>query len=315
MGKLKPTQSALWAHINKTYITEERVRDLSGFKSGSVNFKLALWNPQTNGVRYLKTLIYNLCASLTNDDWKRISKMRNRHIGDPLTIKYNGEEVCLDYLQANYEVAFITDKLPVSGINILEIGAGYGRTCHAISSNFEVRAYYIIDLDNCLTLSRKYLQEVMDRVRFSKIHFISVEDVEDIDELKTLNFDLCINIDSFAEMTPETVKYYLSYVNAHADYLYVKNPVGKYSDASLISSYGNSDVQLALDVGVLREVVDVYDKQAIKRQVPRFVQAYQPGDEWECVANSWAPPWSYYWQALYKKLTSQGSDRSASSSA
>jgi putative sugar O-methyltransferase len=303
MNSTKPTQSALWAFINKKYITEGQVQDLTGFKSREVNFKISLWNPRTNGIRYLKALVYNLCTSLTKDNWERIRKIKNRQVGDPFTITYDGEQVCLDYLQAVYELEFIAAHLSINGLNILEIGAGYGRTCHAIVSNHEVEAYYIIDLKNCLKLSRRYLKEVLDSVNFSKIRFTSIED---IDGLEALHFDLCINIDSFAEMDPETVKYYLAYIDKHCNYLYVKNPVGKYLDPSLSISQNKKEVDLALNTGILCEVIDIHDREAVKQQVPRFIRAYRPGNNWECIADSWAPPCSYYWQALYhKKVNSE----------
>ena len=64
--KHKPGQSPLWAYINQTQITKETIKDLTNFKSGGVNFKIALWDPRVNGVRYLKTLIYNLWVNLTS---------------------------------------------------------------------------------------------------------------------------------------------------------------------------------------------------------------------------------------------------------
>ena len=295
----KPTESALWKFVNQTYITKDQIQDLTNFKSSSVNFKIALWNPHTNAVRYLKAIIYNLCASLTPENWERITKIENRHIGNPFTVRYNGEEICLDYLQAVYELDFIAKNVRVDGLSILEIGAGYGRTCHAIMSNHEVEIYYIVDLENCLQLSQNYLGKVLDKPAFSRIRFILAED---FDLLSDMHFDLCINIDSFAEMDAEVVQYYLDYVRKHSNYLYVKNPVGKYLDKSLDGhSQGEEVVQLALSTGVLRDIIDIHDNQAIEAQVGKFIQAYQPGSDWRCIDASWAVPWSYYWQAIFKK--------------
>jgi hypothetical protein len=116
-------------------------------------------------------------------------------------------------------------------------------------------------------------------------------------------FDVCINIDSFAEMEPDVVKYYLEYINQNCNYFYVKNPVGKYMDKSLDNHYqGQKLVNIALNTGVLRDVIDIHDNQAIKKEAPKFIEAYHPGKKWECIANSWARPWSYFWQAIYKKI-------------
>src|ERR1017187_9982453 len=224
-------QSQLWAHINEAQATTESVQDLTGFKSSEVNFRLALWDPRTNGVRYLKTLIYHLAAGLTEENWVRMRRIRNREVGDPIAVRYNGEQVCMDYLQAVFELEYIARYVDLDGLRILEIGAGYGRTCHAVMSNHAVAAYYIIDLDKSLALAREYLRTVLTEEMFSRIHFMTVTDLDD--SLQSMRFDLCINVDSLAEMTVGTVANYLALIDERSDFFYVNNPVGKYMDKSL----------------------------------------------------------------------------------
>jgi putative sugar O-methyltransferase len=301
----KPGQSPLWAHINQTQITKETTMDLTNFKSGGVNFKIALWDPQVNGVRYLKALIYNLCANLSLDNWNRLRQIRNREVGNPVAVKYNGEIVCMDYLQAVFEMEFMANNINLDGLSILEIGAGYGRTCHTVVSNHDVIAYYIIDLENSLDVAKRYLSVVLDKEQFTKIHFVKIDDVDKL--AGATRFDLCINIDSFAEMNGDTVKYYLALVDAQCHYFYVKNPVGKYLDKSLDNhSQGNEIVALALSTGVLTDIIDIHDSQVVEAQVQKFIFAYQPAEKWKCIANEWAIPWSYYWQALYQRESKDG---------
>jgi putative sugar O-methyltransferase len=125
---LKPTQSVLWRQINKAQLANRNISDLTDFKSSSVNFRLTMWNPRNNGMRYLKTLIYNLCALLTEEDLQNLSRIRNRKYGNPIAVCYNRQEICLDYLQAIYELGFLQKNMRLDGFRILEIGAGYGRT-------------------------------------------------------------------------------------------------------------------------------------------------------------------------------------------
>lgn len=298
--KNKYGQSPLWTYINQTRITQETSRDLSNFKSGEANFKLALWNPGTNGVRYLKALIYNLCASLSTENWNKLSRIHNREVGNPIAVRYNGELVCMDYLQSVYELEFIEKNIDLDGLSVLEIGAGYGRTCHAIMSNHEVTAYYIIDLENSLNIASEYLRVVLDQQQFKKLHFVSNEDVDE--KLKTTAFDLGINIDSFAEMSEETVRNYFAFINQQCHYFFVKNPVGKYMDKSLDDhSQGKKVTDLALSTGLLREIIDIHDNQAVETHAELFVSTYKPNKNWKCLANGWAIPWSYYWQAFYQK--------------
>ncbi|TRZ49990.1 putative sugar O-methyltransferase [bacterium] len=298
MRSTKTTESALWKLINKSCITPDKIQDLNDFKSSGVNFRIAIWNPQTNGMRYLKTLIYNLCAELSPQNWDRLSKIKNRTVGEPISVTYDGHIVCLDYLQAVYENEFIADHLPLDEVNILEIGAGYGRTCHSILSNHLVKSYTILDLPNCLELSRRYLIEVLNDEDLSKVNFIKATDLPDMD---MHHFNLCINIDSFAEMEPDVVKYYLNYIGSHCDSLYVKNPVGKYKDPSLNTTPEGNQIAIALSMGVLRDVLDIHDSRAIIKHSQKFLAAYRPGAHWRLVANSWAQPWSYYWQAIYRR--------------
>ncbi|MEV7231879.1 putative sugar O-methyltransferase [Polymorphospora sp. NPDC051019] len=293
-------RSPLWAHHNETHVTSEAVADLAGFKSNGVNFKIALWDPALNGVRYLKTLIFNLSAGLSDANRARLRRIDNRDVGDPITVTYGGDRVCLDYLQAVLELEFIADRVTLDGATVLEIGGGYGRTCHTILSNHDLDAYHIVDLENSLHLARNYLAAVLTEGQLKKVHFHPTDEVDGA--LSGMRFDLCVNIDSFAEMNPETVRAYLGFVAAHCRHLYVKNPVGKYLDKSLDGhSQGRDVVDLALRTGPLREIIDIHDDRAVAAQSRRFLAAYLPGDEWTCVAEGATVPWTYYWQAMYRR--------------
>lgn len=291
--------NALWTHIGESQINEETVADLTNFKTSEVNYRIALFDVETNGGRYLKTLIYNLASQVTPDNWARLRKIRNRDVGNPVSVRYNGESVDLDYLRAVAELEFISDSLRLDGVSILEIGAGYGRTCHAVVSNHDVAEYWILDLAKTLELSRSYLRTVLDEDQFEKVRFVAVDDIDQV--AGTKNFDLCINIDSLAEMDVETVKAYLALIDGQCQYFYVNNPVGKYMDKSLDGhARGDDAVALALSPGLLTDVVDIHDNYAVEAQTRKFTAAYRPGDRWQCIADTWSKPWSHYWQALYQ---------------
>lgn len=290
--------SSLWRFIAETSITKTHVRDLTDFKSSAVNFKLALWNPKVNGVRYLRTLTYNLCASLNADNWRALSCIHNRHIGRPWSVTYNCQAVCLDYLQAVLELELMERHIRFDGSTVLEIGAGYGRTCHAILSNHTVERYDIVDLPNCLELSERYLREVLPAEQFARLHFVSLEEFVTGNDRR---YSLCINIDSFAEMDARVARFYLDYVSTHCDALYVKNPVAKYLDASLDSAGEGEGVRaLAMNTGLLRDVIDIFDHDAVQAQAVKFIEVYAPGEAWTCEESSPALPWSHYWQALFR---------------
>ena len=126
-----------------------------------------------------------------------MQNIAKRNFGKPITITYNNQQICLDYVQAIFELSFILKNLQLGDASILEIGTGYGRTCHAIISNCDIKSYYIIDLANCLQLSRRYLKKVLPEKEYGKISFIRESNLSTLADTR---FDLCVNIDSFAEM-------------------------------------------------------------------------------------------------------------------
>ena len=293
-------RSLLWERHNNVDVTPAAVSDLTGFKSNGVNFKIALWDPSVNGMRYLKTLIFNMAAQLDDIDRERLRRIANRDVGDPITITYDGDRICLDYLQAVRELRFMSGHVELDGATVLEIGAGYGRTCHAMLSNFSPAVYHVVDLDNSLALARNYLSAVLTDAQLARVRFHRVDEVDGV--LADTEFDLCVNIDSFAEMDPETVRAYLGFVATRSRHLYVNNPVGKYRDKSLDGhSQGTAVVDLAMRTGLLRDVVDIHDNRAVRAAAGRFRAAYRPGGDWSCVADGPTVPWTFYWQALYRR--------------
>jgi hypothetical protein len=292
-----PRASSQWERINDTSLRNAEDLPLEDFKSAAANHKIAIWDPAKNGLRYLKELIFNLCASLTPREWAMLRATRNRHIGTPYAIRFDGELVCLDYLQAIFEVGSMERCVDLDEATVLEIGAGYGRTCHTLLSNHRIAEYCIVDLANALTLARRYLKEVLPGPLFSTIRFVPVEEFGD---LGTKRFDLCLNIDSFAEMDAETVHEYLKYIREHCRYFFTKNPVGKYLDKSLDGHRdGEEAVRLALKSGILKDIIDIYDNEQVRQQAIKFITAYTPGEAWSCIENGPGRPWSFYWQACY----------------
>jgi putative sugar O-methyltransferase len=292
-------RSLFWEINNQTNVVEHMPGNLDGFKSNAVNYKLALWDPRTNGVRYLKALIYDIASRLDERGVARLRAIRNRDVGNPISVRCHGESVCMDYLQTVFELGFLGRHVTLDGMSVLEIGAGYGRTCHAMLANHDLGSYTIVDLPNSLALAEDYLATVLEPDQFRKIRFVVNDEVDD--RLAGERFDLCVNIDSFAEMNPETVLDYLALIAQHSRYLYVNNPVGKYLDKSLDDhTQGEAIVELALGTGLLRTIIDVHDSEAIAGQVGAFVEAYRPDENWELVEEAPAVPWSYYRQALYR---------------
>jgi hypothetical protein len=73
---------------------------------------------------------------------------------------------------------------------------------------------------------------VLNEDEFGKLDFVNALTLTE-DAYNYHSVDLIINIDSFQEMPPETIKYYLSRIINYARFFYSKNAVGKYRPESV----------------------------------------------------------------------------------
>ena len=212
-------QNKFWKEINEKQLSLENIEaEFENFKSSPINHKIALFNPEVNGVRYLKTVNYLLASTLSKQERDILANTANRELGKPLSIQYEGMSVCLDYLQAAKEANFIE------------------QSCRLDKANKEV------------------------------------------------------------------VHEYLAFIDKHSAAFYVKNPVGKYLDKSLDGhSQGMDVIELALKQGLLTDIIDIDNQAAVIDSSKTFLKAYAPSTDWAVKADSWAPPFSYLWQALFLK--------------
>ncbi|BCL25337.1 putative sugar O-methyltransferase [Streptomyces aurantiacus] len=299
---VKPQVNELWKYIGENEVNAELIGDLAEFKRSELIYRLTYFDVRTNGVRYLKTLIRNLAGQLDPASWERLRRTTGREFGRPYSITYDGEPVCLDYLRAVSDLEFIEKNVDLDGGCVLEIGAGYGRTCHTLMSNKDIVSYVIIDLPTTMALSQQYLRAVLSEEQFGRIKFVPIDEIEE--SLGSAEFDLCINVDSLAEMSIETFRYYLALIAGRCSYFYTNNQVGKYADKSLDGhARGEDAVARALDAGPLVDVIDIDDNRAVREQARKFVAVYCPAADWRCVADDWAPPFTWYWQALFQAPT------------
>ncbi|OFZ51889.1 MAG: hypothetical protein A2381_01125 [Bdellovibrionales bacterium RIFOXYB1_FULL_37_110] len=292
--------SKQWNKINKELFDENLVVNMDSFKDSNYFYKLAMWKPETNGVRYYKSFLYFVCSTLDEGHWEILNKVRNREIGGSNhMIEYNNLKICLDYVQAALEYSFISSKFDFCSKRILEIGAGYGRTAHTIIQNSDITSYTIVDLPECLHLSQTYLKSVLNATEFTKLSFLSASEFKKSE----MSFDLVINIDSMAEMDKSIVEEYLIKIGKNSLYFYAKNPVGKYQDPSLLNKNVDKEaIAFALKTGPLNQIVDIFSAEDIGKQEQLFLNAYKPKGDWEAIISAWASPWSYYWNVLYQKV-------------
>lgn len=293
--------SEMWTRI----IAETRLDpslDLDEDRIREINKHLAGWDPAANGVRYAKTALYLAAQRLEPRHWALLDAIGEKRLRDPVEVVLGGRSIGFDYLQVVLELDFMAPALNTAKA-VIEIGAGYGRTAHGVLiTRPDLQRYTIVDLSPCLALSRSYLRRVLPPDLFAKVAFVSNEEVGDG---AVMGGDLVINIDSMAEMNAEIVQGYLRLIDRHATAFYCKNPVGKYAPqsiglpASAISSVATSQ---AMKTGLLRDLVDIFDDQAIEARSEAFAAAYRPGGDWRLIDASPALPWTYYRQALFGRV-------------
>ena len=289
-----------WRIAREIINPEDSEFDLANFKASPANFKIALWDPNTNGVRLLRTLIFNFVSRMSDKDIARLARIPNRSVGKPIEVRHRGITVCLDYAQAYSELMFIEEVCEVLQGSILEIGGGYGRTCHTILAlHNELCRYTILDIPWMLEIADRYLREVLPPDSYAKVELVPLDGFSSLSDRE---FTLVLNIDGFNEFEEHVVKGYLQYIADHTCWFYTKNPVAKYYDTQLDGGSG-SDVAVheAITSGILKDVINVFDSEEINSKVPQFLDAFCPGPKWRCVRHSGAEPWSFYHQALYKR--------------
>ena len=113
-----------------------------------------------------------------------------------------------------------------------------------------------------------------------------------------------INIDSFAEMDIQIVKNYLSMIDVKSNFLYTKNPVGKYERWMISKDDTNLNqkaVENAMSTGMIQDIVNINSQDEIIMASKNFIQAYKPSSRWSVRFDQWAKPWHYYWEAIYER--------------
>jgi len=269
--------SQLWKTITSTFFAKVDNDFLHSFRKpgGGANSRLAAWDPLDKSMRYYKFFLFNVARRKDQKFFEAYRRLGNTQIGNPMTVTVSGCQVDIDYLFALEEYFFLAEHLNMKKLNrVVEIGAGFGRTCHVLLHLVEtIQEYVIVDLPEVLELSKIYLKKVIPE-HFGQITFISSADVN----LWTgLSSDLVINIDSFQEMPPEVIDRYMDKLIACSAAFYCKNPVGKYKP-ECVGLSGISSEQL-LDVyslGYSRQIFDLFNDAELAPAVERYLAAYRP---------------------------------------
>lgn len=297
MNNFKP--SKVWDKINNTLLHENNNVDYSDFREpNKINKKITTWNPYEPTLRYFKYFLNHIVFTSSEEFFETYSKVKNTNLGNPIAIKYKNIDYNLDYILSINEILFIKDILNKSK-TICEIGAGFGRTPHSIIEVFDnIEKYYIIDLPNCLNLTKNYLNKVLTPQQYSKCEFIST------DNLKIETFpkvDLFINIDSFAEMDEEIIFNYLKLIYTSSEFFYCKNPIGKYTPKDIgLLEYNNEDLDNIFNTGLCRDTLNIFNDEDLYLNLQKYIEKYNPDKSSHIIKYELASPFYFYGNVLYK---------------
>lgn len=129
------------------------------------------------------------------------------------TFQIDGRLVSLDLLDSIIEILFLEKHLSLStrhNLTVLDIGAGYGRLAHRMTSALpNIHSYLCTDAYAPST----FISEFYLRYRGSKARVIPLYDIEKTLAAETV--ELAVNIHSFSECRLEAIEWWLTLLERH----------------------------------------------------------------------------------------------------
>lgn len=293
------TSSDLWKSLTQSLFAKVDDEFVTSFRRpGGANNRLGAWDAYDPTMRYFKFILYSAAEQESDQFFQLYRALHNVDLGSPVSIRMRSCDVNIDYLLSVQEFMFMNAAADLGAIkSVVEIGAGFGRTCHALLSfRHNIERYTIIDLPGVLALSRRFLAMAIPE-EFHKISFVEVNDASECGNFRA---DLVINIDSFQEMSPETIDGYMGLVR-NCRLFYVKNPVAKYDPECIgIQVADRSQFKDVFSLGYCRKVINIFDDEQLAACRREYLDAYRPGDSWQLIAESPLKIFPYYHHALYR---------------
>lgn len=298
--------SELWSSLSKELFAHVDAAFLRDFRRpGGPNSRLAAWDPFDKTMRYFKFMLFEAAKRRDHRFFECYRALGDVSIGAPVSVSVNGCSIDLDYLLAVDEFLFVESALPVGEIrSVVEVGGGFGRTAHAFLKLLPgLQSYTIVDLPEMLALSRAVIEQVVPEAA-GKVHFISAMDA---DGWRGVTADLAINIDSFQEMPPETVRSYLTGLFQNCGAAYIKNPVGKYAPESIgLKVEDPAKLHDVFRLGLATEIVDIFSEDSLQSARDAYCLAYRPAPDWSVAARKPMDIFAYYEHVVYRRRNAKG---------
>lgn len=294
--------SKLWAELAGSLFSNIDDNFLASFRApGGANNRLGTWDAFDKTARYFKTLLFNATIDKPAPFFDAYRKAGNVTVGDPMFVTVHGCKINIDYYMAVDEYLFLMSAIDLLRVgHIVEIGAGFGRTAHTMLLLAAADRYTIVDIPEVLALSRAYLARVLPPSELQKLEFLEAQGSQWIG----LRSDLVINIDSFQEMPVKTIRSYIDNVIAHSRYFYCKNPIAKYSPASIGLSVENTRTLDVFSLGLCQDVIDIFDDADLQRARRTYLEKYSPGLNWSVASERPLDIFPYMHHAVFENRDS-----------
>ena len=245
-------QGKFWAHHNKRHAQAIYGGGLRNLRDEFFNRTFS--GPMPESRQSYDALLWLYLKHVRNIDTEDIlSHHQDTEIGGNCdqTI-FDGKKVSLDFLQSLEECYLIQQSWLKSGRRgspnvICELGAGYGRVAYVAKLIWPDCTYIILDLPEALSCARSWLSRVMPddtsdyggelEMGNGKVQLHLPHKIEEIPEKSV---DAFVNIYSFAEMPPASIKNYFAHVDRITEGIVLskQRKVEKNTeDGSLIDSY------------------------------------------------------------------------------
>lgn len=219
-------------------------------KNPDMNEKEEIWKRKYRCIfqgrtEYQKKLYQNTVGLLIdyaklNDPEQLMEKLEEPELGGPIEMRLNGKLVSQDLANSVLERYSILNSIkhdPCQKLNIVEIGAGYGRLAYVFLQTSNCK-YVIFDIAPALYVAQSYLsllfknkkifkfrsfknfEEIQKEFEKSDIAFFTINQIQYFPENY---FDLSINISSLHEMRRDQVSYILNQMSRVTNkYIYIK---------------------------------------------------------------------------------------------
>lgn len=164
------------------------------------------------GIDYIK-MIDNMLNDLNEEPYEEyMSKFKfNDEIGETVVYDYKQHGIwsptTLRYIYTALKIRCLFGSL--DNCTIVEIGGGYGGQAAILMTEFNIKDYYIFDLNEVVGLISKYL-------RVHNFEQFTTYNQDQLATLKSLTSDFVISDFAFSEMTPPTQELYFQKVLAHS---------------------------------------------------------------------------------------------------